>query len=52
MLTVVMVMALAACGGSKEESYDATYMAVYDAESGADVLNALPEYQFLPADVR
>ena len=52
MLTAVMVMALAACGGSKEESYDATYMAVYDAESGADVLNALPEYQFLPADVR
>lgn len=49
-LAMAMMLSFAACGGS--EDYDATYMAVYDSSSGADVLNALPEYQFLMPDVR
>lgn len=52
-LAIMMVLSLTACGGSSSGGpNEQTYIAIYDAENGVDVLNALPEYQFLPADVR
>lgn len=53
-LATVTVLSLTACGGgnSSQGPNEKNYIAIYDAESGTDVLNTLPAYQFLPADVR
>lgn len=52
-LAAMMIFSLAACGGNSSSGpNEKTYIAIYDAENGTDVLNALPAYQFLPADVR
>lgn len=51
-LVVVLVMGLAACGGSGKGLEDATYGTIYDSNTDAAVLEAMPENQFLLDDAR
>ncbi|HJA67293.1 MAG TPA: hypothetical protein H9955_13485 [Candidatus Mediterraneibacter cottocaccae] len=47
-LTVCTAAAMTACGGGAE---DQTYTVTYDNSLGSDVLDAIPDYQFVASDL-
>lgn len=51
-MALAMVLGLAACGGADKGFENATYATIYDNTMDAEILEALPENQFLLDDVR
>lgn len=49
LMTVTMVLGLTACGGG---GVDGTYSVIYDNTMDAEILEAIPENQFMKEDVR